>query len=138
MAMSAQTVAYGAVAVVGGLFFVIGTPAGRAQESPVVAAPAPHPAPSPSAASGNGITLQSVRIEFPTDQSSFPAGAGAEAIADNCTACHSPGMVLNQPALTPAQWQAEVNHMRVDFKAPIADADVPAIIAYLTSTKGAR
>jgi hypothetical protein len=138
MAISAHAVGYGALAVLGAILLAAGAPQVRAQQAPAVAAPATHPAPSPSVASGNGVTLRSVSVEFPTSESSFPGGAAAEAITNNCTACHSPGMVLNQPALTPAQWQAEVNHMRKDFKAPIADADVPTIVAYLVSTKGAK
>jgi hypothetical protein len=30
----------------------------------------------------------------------------------NCLACHSAGMVLTQPALSAAQWRAEVEKMR--------------------------
>jgi hypothetical protein len=42
-------------------------------------------------------------------------------------------MVLNQPALTKAQWQAEVAKMRAVYKAPIDPKDVDAILAYLIS-----
>jgi hypothetical protein len=34
------------------------------------------------------------------------------------------------------QWQAEVTHMRRDFKAPVAEEDVAAIVDYLSATKG--
>jgi hypothetical protein len=33
---------------------------------------------------------------------------------------------LNQPALTPARWQAEIDHMRTDFKALVAAEDITA------------
>lgn len=138
MAFSVQAAAYGAVVVVGVVLFAIGTPAERASEAPVAATVAAPAAPQPVTISGNGITLRSISVEFPGTDRSFPGGASAEPITDNCTACHSPGMVLNQPALSKAQWAAEVAHMRRDFKAPVAEADVPAIIAYLVATKGAK
>ena len=138
MALSFQTAAYGAVIVVGVVLFSIGTPAERSSREPVTVTPVSHSAPLTPGVSGDGVTLQSVSVEFPRSDRSFPGGAAAEAITDNCTACHSPGMVLNQPALTPDHWQAEVEHMRTNFKAPVADADVPAIVTYLAATKGAR
>jgi hypothetical protein len=47
-------------------------------------------------------------------------------------------MVLNQPALPKAAWEAEVHKMINVYRAPIDEADVPAIVGYLVSTKGAR
>jgi hypothetical protein len=81
--------------------------------------------------SGGGITLRSVDVEFPDRGQMFPGGDKAEAINNNCLACHSAGMVLTQPKLSRAQWQSEVDKMRRVYKAPIADEDVPAIIKYL-------
>jgi len=51
---------------------------------------------------------------------------------------HSAGMVLTQPHLSSADWQAEVEKMRNAYKAPIADADVPAIVDYLANLKSAN
>jgi hypothetical protein len=138
MALSFETAAYGTVVVVGVVLFSIGTPAERTSQVPVPVTPIAHSTRPTPEVSGNGITLQSVSVEFPSSDSSFPGGTTAEAITNNCTACHSPGMVLNQPALTSAHWQAEVEHMRTNFKAPVADADIPAIVAYLAATKGVR
>jgi hypothetical protein len=45
-------------------------------------------------------------------------------------------MILNQPTLPRAMWQAEVNKMIQVFKAPIAEQDVPAIVDHLTRIKG--
>jgi hypothetical protein len=42
-------------------------------------------------------------------------------------------MVLTQPALPRATWQAEVDKMRGTYKAPVAAADVPAIVDYLAN-----
>jgi hypothetical protein len=46
--------------------------------------------------------------------------------------CLAPaGMVLNQAALSKAQWLTEVEKMRDAFKAPIDPKDVDAIVDYL-------
>ena len=49
----------------------------------------------------------------------------------DCTGCHSAGMILTQPRLKPEQWKATVEKMQKVYKAPVPDADVPAILAYL-------
>jgi hypothetical protein len=85
------------------------------------------------------FTLKSVNIELPTGDRMFPEhGPGTEAINNNCLTCHSAGMVLNQPALTRAQWAAEVDKMRTSYKAPIDPADVDAIVDYLVGIRGAK
>ena len=76
--------------------------------------------------------------DLPPGDSMFPGGAAADAINNNCLACHSADMVLNQPALPKATWEAEVHKMIHVYKAPIDDADVPAIVDYLASMKGAQ
>ena len=52
---------------------------------------------------------------------------GSELIAANCTACHSPEMILVQPALNADRWQATIDKMRGVYKAPIAPADDKAL-----------
>jgi hypothetical protein len=47
-------------------------------------------------------------------------------------------MVLDQPALSKSQWQAEVGKMRMTYKAPVDAKDVDAIVAYLVSIRGAK
>jgi hypothetical protein len=83
--------------------------------------------------SGGGTTLRSVNVEFPDPGRLFPGGDRAEAINNNCLACHSAGMVLTQPHLSRAEWQSEVDKMRNIYKAPIAAEDVAAIVDYLAS-----
>ena len=99
-------------------------------------------APLPSRAAGatppGPLVLKSVSVDLPQSDRSFPDGPNVEAINNNCLACHSAGMVLNQPALPPAAWQAEVTKMIGVYKAPVAPQDVPAIVAYLASTKGSQ
>lgn len=84
------------------------------------------------------LTLKSVSVALPTGDRTLPGGANAEAINNNCLACHSAGMILNQPALPKAAWEAEVHKMISVYKAPVAPEDVPAIVAYLESTKGTK
>jgi mono/diheme cytochrome c family protein len=82
--------------------------------------------------------LKSMTADLPAGDREFPGGAAADAMNNNCLACHSAGMVLNQPDLAKAQWEAEVHKMISVYKAPITDADVASIIAYLDQTKGAK
>ena len=84
------------------------------------------------------LTLKSVNVDLPAGDRMFPDGPGASVADDNCLACHSAGMVLNQPVLPKAVWEAEVDKMRNVYKAPIDDKDVDAIVHYLISIKGAN
>jgi hypothetical protein len=82
--------------------------------------------------------LKSLKIDLPDSDKMFPDGPGSDAINNNCLACHSAGMVLNQPALSKEAWAAEVNKMINNYKAPVAPEDVATIVDYLTSLKGAK
>ena len=43
----------------------------------------------------------------------------------------------HQPATAPrAYWEATTKRMKLVFKAPIADEDIPLIVEYLTQTYG--
>lgn len=92
--------------------------------------------PAPAAVSASGVTLKAVAVTLPTSDRVFPAGPHVDAITNNCLACHSAGMVLNQPSLTRSEWEGEVGKMRKTYKAPVSDADATAIVDYLASTKG--
>jgi hypothetical protein len=82
------------------------------------------------------LSLKSVNVDLPPGDDTFPNGPGADAVTNNCLACHSADMVLNQPALPKAQWEAEVDKMIAAYKAPIDSKDVGAILDYLVSVKG--
>jgi cytochrome c5 len=90
---------------------------------------------APSTVTGAGVTLHSVNVDFPDPGRMFPGDAKADAINNNCLACHSAGMVLTQPALPRAEWQSEVEKMRSTYKAPVEESDVPAIVDYLVALK---
>jgi hypothetical protein len=82
--------------------------------------------------------LKSVKIDLPDSDKMFADGPGSDAINNNCLACHSADMVLNQPALSKQAWAAEVTKMINTYKAPVAPEDVSAIVEYLTAVKGAK
>ena len=84
-----------------------------------------------------GLTLRSENVEWPDNDRPFPQAAGVDAVTQNCTGCHSANMVLTQPVLSAATWQAEVDKMRKLYKAPVAEADVPTIVSYLSGIQSA-
>jgi hypothetical protein len=92
---------------------------------------------APAWAAGPAVP-ESLSVNLPPDSRTLPAGQGMEAVVRNCTACHSVGMILNQPLMPEAGWAAEVAKMAAAFKAPVQKDDVPAIVAYLTAIKGKK
>jgi hypothetical protein len=134
MSLSIGTIAYGAVVVAGVTLFAIGTP--DQHERPAApAAPASATetgqAAAASSVAASGTTLHSVSVDLPNSERTFSGGAEADAINNNCLSCHSAGMVLTQPGESRSVWQGEVDKMRNFYKAPVAAADVPAIVDYL-------
>jgi mono/diheme cytochrome c family protein len=81
------------------------------------------------------LSLTSVTVDLPFGDRTFPDGPGADLVNSNCLACHSAGMVLNQPALTKAQWRTEVEKMRTAYKAPIDPKDLDAIVDYVAGLR---
>jgi hypothetical protein len=84
------------------------------------------------------LVLKSVNIDLPFGDRMFPAGPGSDAANNNCLACHSAGMVLNQAAMSKTQWRAEVEKMRTAYKGPIDPNDVGAIVDYLVTLGRAK
>lgn len=55
----------------------------------------------------------------------------------SCVSCHSAEYMQYQPPnATRAYWDAMVHRMKAVFKAPLEDADMPAIVDYLSITYG--
>lgn len=75
------------------------------------------------------ITLPDTYVPF----ADLPGGPSADAVNANCLGCHSAEMVMTQPRLTPAEWQAEIAKMRNVYKAPVAAYDDAAILAWLVA-----
>jgi cytochrome c5 len=130
MNRSFSAVAYGVAIAAGVVLFTIGPPWRQGGAPP--AAAAAQSTPTPSAVSVSGVTLRSINVDFPDRDRRFE-GPGADVVNNNCLACHSAGMVLTQPRLSRAAWQAEVEKMRNTYKAPVDAADVPAIVDYLAT-----
>jgi hypothetical protein len=82
--------------------------------------------------------IKSTTVDLLAGEDMFPGGAEAEAdaINNNCLACHSADMVLNQPALPRATWEAEVHKMINVFRAPVDVSDVAEIVDYVATSKG--
>jgi hypothetical protein len=78
------------------------------------------------------------KIETAAARSSKHAGISRIRVHYDCLACHSVGMVLNQPAMSKAQWRVEVDKMRTAYKAPIDPKDVDTIVDYLAGIRGAN
>lgn len=78
-----------------------------------------------------------VSIALPGDAGlAFKPGPGMEEARRNCLTCHSSAYVSTQPALTKAQWTAEVTKMKAAYGAPIPDDQVAPIVEYLTTVYG--
>ena len=88
---------------------------------------------------GAGALVNAKTITLPMEgpplkASPLPGYARAQA---NCVACHSAEYMLYQPPTAARPyWEAMVTRMKVVFKAPIDDADMPAIVDYLVKTYG--
>ena len=80
------------------------------------------------------FAFRNVSIALPDDTTTLPDGPGVAAVTTNCTACHSPAMILTQPRLTRKAWEGEVEKMAKVYKAPIDQAAVPQIVDYLVAT----
>ncbi len=91
------------------------------------AAPA-SPAAAPLAA------IRSDSIALPDDGEIFDD----ETLDTHCLACHSPAMVLYQPALSRKQWTDVVAKMRTTYKAPIEEDQTQAIIDALMAKAPSR
>src|SRR5580692_2902964 len=131
MSLSVTPVGFGAALLAGLVLAIIGHP-----EPPgaiLVPAAAPVPAGAPQT-----FVLKSVSVDLPTSNIAFPGGTKADAINANCLACHSAGMVLTQHNLSKATWAGVVDKMIHAYKAPVGEKDVPAIVDYLTETKGLK
>jgi mono/diheme cytochrome c family protein len=85
-----------------------------------------------ASANAKSITLPTDGVQLKA--SPLPGYAKAQT---NCVACHSAEYMLYQPPTAPrAYWEAMVTRMKVVFKAPIDDADMPVIVDYLVKTYG--
>jgi hypothetical protein len=84
-----------------------------------------------------GFAFKSVTVDLPLgDEQVFPEGRFMQVVNNDCRLCHSPDMILNQPALPKGGWRAEIIKMRDVYKAPVPDDDADVIAAYLETAIG--
>ena len=79
-----------------------------------------------------------LNVELPVSSVVFPSGKGSEIANGYCLMCHSAGMVLRQPALSVAEWKAEIRKMQGAFGASIPADQVDGLARYLGSINGHR
>jgi hypothetical protein len=84
------------------------------------------------------VTFADVAISLPDDPARLPPGPGMETVAENCTACHSPAMMLQQPRLPRATWEGIIDKMITVYKAPVDRAAAPVIVDYLMAMQDTR
>lgn len=77
------------------------------------------------------VTFADASITLPDDPIDLPEGPGRQAVVENCTACHSPSTMLQQPRVPRAKWEAIVGKMITLYKAPVDPKAVPAIVDYM-------
>ena len=87
---------------------------------------------APARAVTKGVDLPPDGVQL--KPSGLPGYAKAQA---NCVACHSAEYMQYQPPTAPrAYWEAMAKRMKMVFKAPIADDDIPPIVDYLVKVYG--
>lgn len=94
---------------------------------------------APSASKAPVLKPLSVTLPDGSEQTFPDLGPGkpsADAINNNCLACHSADMVMSQPMMAKETWPAIVHKMITVYKAPVAAEDVDGIVAYLQALKG--
>jgi hypothetical protein len=77
------------------------------------------------------VTFEDASLTLPEDPMELPEGPGRDAVLENCTACHSPSTMLQQPKVSAEKWESIIGKMKKLYKAPVDDAAVPAIVDYM-------
>lgn len=92
------------------------------------------------AAASAGLPAKTISLPAeggaPLTPSALPGYAKA---TTDCVQCHSAEYMHMQPATAPrVYWESMVKRMRDVFKAPVPEADIPALVDYLSKTYGAE
>ena len=77
-------------------------------------------------------------LTVPELDPALPAGPDVDMVKVNCSACHTPRYILNQPPLSRETWTAEVTKMQKVYSAPIPPENVEPILAYLMRVRGSK
>ena len=84
------------------------------------------------------VAFADASITLPDDPLDLPPGPGLQAVVENCTACHSPSTMLQQPEVKRKKWESIIGKMAEVYKAPIDQSAVPEIVDYLMAAQAAR
>lgn len=84
---------------------------------------------------GPAVTFGDASITLPDDPLDLPEGPGVDAVIANCTACHSPSTMLQQPRMSREQWLATITKMQEVYKAPLDEAAIPQIADYMVQVQ---
>jgi PBP1b-binding outer membrane lipoprotein LpoB len=84
------------------------------------------------------VTFADAEITLPDDPLALPDLPGREAVIANCTACHSPSTMLQQPQVSREKWESIVGKMVETYKAPVDPAAVPQIVDYMVAAQAAQ
>jgi PBP1b-binding outer membrane lipoprotein LpoB len=79
------------------------------------------------------VSFADAAITLPDDPIDLPEGPGRQAVIENCTACHSPSTMLQQPQIPRAKWESQVTKMIEIYKAPVDPQAIPAIVDYMVA-----
>jgi mono/diheme cytochrome c family protein len=77
-----------------------------------------------------------VAISLPPETGTYKKAAGSELAQANCLICHSTEYIAFQPPMPRKFWEATVKKMKEKFGAPTPDAQVTALVDYLTANYG--
>ena len=81
------------------------------------------------------VTFADTAITLPDDPLDLPSGPGRQAVVENCTACHSPSTMLQQPQVSREKWDSIVGKMITVYKAPVDQEAIPEIVEYLMTVQ---
>ncbi|MDP5102610.1 MAG: hypothetical protein NWP98_01645 [Erythrobacter sp.] len=84
------------------------------------------------------VVFADAAITLPDDPADLPDLPGRDAVIANCTACHSPSTMLQQPRIPREKWQSQVTKMIETYKAPVDEQAIPAIVDYLVAVQTAQ
>lgn len=75
-------------------------------------------------------------IQLPPETGTFRQDTGAEIANGQCLICHSVEYVTMQPPMPRPFWKGSVQKMQQKYGAPVPDAQVEALVDYLTRNYG--
>lgn len=84
------------------------------------------------------VTFTDASITLPDDPLDLPDLPGRDAVIGNCTACHSPSTMLQQPQVSREKWQSIVGKMIEVYKAPVDPVAIPQIVDYMVAAQAAE